>query len=66
MDITLNGERVRIDEPFTVLQLVKLRGYRLELVAVELNGAICPKRLYGETQLHDADVVEIVSFVGGG
>ena len=35
-------------------------------IAVERNGEIVPKRLYGETVLQDNDVIEVVSFVGGG
>jgi len=35
-------------------------------VAVELNGQIVPRRLFGETVLKNGDTVEIVSFVGGG
>lgn len=35
-------------------------------IAVERNGQIVPKRLYSETVLEDGDVLEIVSFVGGG
>ncbi len=35
-------------------------------IAVERNGEIVPKRTYGETVLEDGDVLEIVSFVGGG
>ena len=35
-------------------------------IAVERNGSIVPKAQYGETVLCDGDVVEVVSFVGGG
>lgn len=41
-------------------------GYSLSRVAVERNGEIIPKRLYGETVLADGDALEIVGFVGGG
>lgn len=41
-------------------------GYDPARIAVERNGQIVPKRLYGETVLQDGDVLEIVSFVGGG
>ena len=41
-------------------------GYSLIRVAVERNGEIIPKRLYGETVLADGDALEIVGFVGGG
>ena len=35
-------------------------------IAVERNGDIVPKAQYDETMLCDGDVVEVVSFVGGG
>lgn len=41
-------------------------GFNLTRVAVERNGEIVPKRLYGETILTDGDALEVVGFVGGG
>ena len=41
-------------------------GFNLYRVAVERNGEIVPKRLYGETVLADGDALEVVGFVGGG
>ncbi len=41
-------------------------SYDLKRIAVELNGEIVPKAEYGNTVLKDGDVVEVVSFVGGG
>ena len=35
-------------------------------IAVERNGEIVPKSHYADTVLQDGDVVEVVSFVGGG
>ncbi|MBQ6536793.1 MAG: sulfur carrier protein ThiS [Firmicutes bacterium] len=35
-------------------------------IAVERNGVIVPKSAYDATVLADGDVIEIVSFVGGG
>ena len=41
-------------------------SYDPQRIAVERNGEIVPRRTYGETVLRDGDVLEIVSFVGGG
>lgn len=41
-------------------------GYSVERIAVELQGEIVPKSRYNETILKDGDVLEVVSFVGGG
>ena len=50
----------------TVAGLVEANGYRPELIAVEVNLAIIPKNAYSTTELSEGDVVEIVSFMGGG
>ena len=50
----------------TLREYLSGAGYDPARVAVERNGQIVPKRLYSETVLQDGDVLEIVSFVGGG
>ena len=41
-------------------------NYDRTKIAVELNEDIVPKQTYEETILKNGDVVEVVSFVGGG
>ena len=41
-------------------------NYDIRRIAIELNGDIVPKAAYADTVLSDGDVIEIVSFVGGG
>lgn len=41
-------------------------GYDLKRIAVEKNGSIVPKSCYEETILEEGDILEVVSFVGGG
>lgn len=41
-------------------------GYQPDRIAVECNEEIVPKTEYDKKILRDGDVVEIVSFVGGG
>ncbi len=41
-------------------------GYKVDCVAVEINGNIIPKSKYETTQITDGDEIEIVHFVGGG
>ncbi|MDY5541877.1 MAG: sulfur carrier protein ThiS [Lachnospiraceae bacterium] len=50
----------------TVTEYLKGTSFDPMRIAVEKNGQIVPKRLYEETVLEDGDVVEVVSFVGGG
>lgn len=63
---------VKINGEFTDAEGISLEayldsaGFRRDRIAVECNGAIVPKAEYGTRILQDKDVLEIVSFVGGG
>lgn len=50
----------------TLTAYLEQEGYQMGRIAVECNGEIVPKAVYGEKILKDGDVLEIVSFVGGG
>ncbi len=47
-------------------EMLVIQGFSKGSVAVEKNEEIVPKSTYAETILKDGDVVEVVSFVGGG
>ena len=64
--ITINGKTRGLSENITVSEYLKQNQYRPERIAIELNGSILPKSAYDSTVLKDEDVMEIVSFVGGG
>ncbi len=64
--ITINGKSIELSENITVSEYLKQNQYRPERIAIELNGSILPKSSYDSTLLKDGDVMEIVSFVGGG
>ena len=64
--ITVNGKEVKGQEEQTVADYLEENGYRMNRIAVELNGEILPKYKYSETRLKDGDSMEIVTFVGGG
>ena len=64
--VTINGIQTEITAPCTVARYLEQKEYVITRIVVELNGAILPKDRYSETILTDGDVVEIVSFVGGG
>ena len=63
--ITINGEEKNC-AGMTVAQYLATTTYDPERIAVEKNGDIVPKAAYADTSLQDGDVVEVVSFVGGG
>lgn len=62
----VNGKQVELKERLTLEKFLESNGYALTKVAVELNGKIVPRKEYAATILQDADVLEIVCFVGGG
>ena len=64
--IKVNGEVAENIAGKNVAEYLIESGYDLKRVAVELNGDILPKGQYESTLLQDGDIIEIVSFVGGG
>ncbi len=50
----------------TLAEYLAETDYLTERIAVERNDEILPKAKYAETILETGDVIEIVSFVGGG
>lgn len=62
----INGQEYALTKVMSLQELLEEQGYRSNLVAVELNGAIVKRSEYGATMLTAADRLEIVSFVGGG
>lgn len=63
--VIINGEGCDYDG-LTVSEYLTRNGYKVEHVAVELNGEILPRACYPNTVLSDGDKLEVVSFVGGG
>lgn len=66
MMITLNGDEVSGCEGITLEDLVRRQNFVKSRIAIEINGKIISKREYETTQVQDGDVIEVVSFVGGG
>lgn len=62
--IILNGESC--EKTDTLLALLSEKNYRIDRIAVEINGVIIKKADYEKTILNDCDKIEVVSFVGGG
>ena len=50
----------------TVSEYLTAANYDPKRIVVERNCDIVPKERYGEIVLQDGDVLEIISFVGGG
>ncbi len=50
----------------TISQYLQTTSYDPKRIAVERNEEIVPKSKYDEVVIQDDDVIEVVSFVGGG
>ena len=67
MDIHVNGKLFSIEENTNITDLLKTYGIKDSThTAIEYNDSIIKKDLWGSTILKNNDVIEIVSFVGGG
>jgi sulfur carrier protein len=66
MKLTVNGELQDIDQAHTVRQLLEALNLAQQPVAVELNRQVVPRKLHDQTPLHEGDVLELVTLVGGG
>ncbi len=63
--VKVNGKEMDIAGE-SISEFLKSTDYDLRVIAVERNEEIVLKSMYDKTILKDEDVVEIVSFVGGG
>jgi sulfur carrier protein len=66
MRATVNGEPLELPDGLTVTQLLQHLGVRGDRVAVERNGSVVKKARHAEERVQSDDVLEIVTFVGGG
>ncbi len=63
--VKVNGTDLEVTGK-TLTEYLATTDYDPKRIAVERNGDIVFKSQYSETVLCDGDVIEIVSFVGGG
>ncbi|MFH1784787.1 MAG: cysteine synthase A [bacterium] len=68
MDVTiyLNGKKEEIKADISILELLKDKKIRPEVVTVELNEQIVPKEEYDKVVLKALDKLEFVYYMGGG
>lgn len=64
--VTVNGAPRELPAGATVATLLAAAGLRSELVAVEVNRALVPRRAHAAHRLAAGDRVELVTLVGGG
>ena len=66
MKITVNGDEVTLEDACTVADLLVRFSMHDKACAVELNRSLVTRRDHDERRIQEGDVVEIVTFVGGG
>ncbi|HEY7673909.1 MAG TPA: sulfur carrier protein ThiS [Burkholderiales bacterium] len=66
MQLTVNGQRQRLEAVTNVTRLLEALELAGKRVAVEKNGEIVPRSRYADTAIADGDRLEIVVAVGGG
>lgn len=63
--VQINGKELDMAGK-SVSQMLQEMGYGKSYIAVERNLEMVSKETYDTTLLQDGDMVEVVSFVGGG
>jgi len=66
MEIYLNGKKIEVKDNITVLELLKEKNIRPEVVTVEVNDRILKREEFENFVLKKGDIVEFVFFMGGG
>ena len=66
MKITLNGEKISINNDISLLKLLKLKNIDQKNIAIEINRKIITKNCWRKEKLNENDIIEIITAVGGG
>ncbi|MBU1043303.1 MAG: thiamine phosphate synthase [Candidatus Omnitrophica bacterium] len=66
MQLRINGKPQEIKDNFTLETLISDKGLNPSSIVVEYNAQIMPKQKWAEVILKQGDIIEIISFVGGG
>ena len=66
MRIKINGQDQELKDASTLEILAKQKQLIKNNIVMEVNGNIIPLEQWPETALKKGDIIEIISFVGGG
>lgn len=66
ISVMVNGIPREFPDPLTFNQLLDQLALAGRRLAVERNGEIVPRSLFGDAHLADGDRIEVVMAVGGG
>ncbi|VIG02610.1 thiamine biosynthesis protein ThiS [Clostridioides difficile] len=62
----VNGKEIEFEENLTVINLLNKYNLKSDRVVVEVNLEIIEESNYNTYVLKDEDIVELISFIGGG
>ena len=62
----VNGKNIELKETKILSDFLKDNNYNIGRIVIELNGEIVSKDKYNTINLKDTDVMEVLTFVGGG
>lgn len=66
MIVKINGKETEILQNLNIRELLEYLNIKTNYVAVELNKEIVKRSQWEQTFLKENDILEIVTFVGGG
>ena len=66
IQVWVNGDRQSVPGELNMPKFLEHMGTNPRLVAVEYNGEILHRQLWGNTIIQEGDRLEIVTIVGGG
>ena len=64
--ISINGKKEILENEMSILELLRKKNIRPEVVTVELNEKIIERKDYQTIILKESDMLELVYFMGGG
>ncbi|MBT2146054.1 sulfur carrier protein ThiS [Clostridioides difficile] len=62
----VNGKEIEFEKDLTVIDLLNKYNLKSDRVIVEVNLEIIEESNYNTYVLKDEDIVELISFIGGG
>ena len=62
----VNGKNIILKKQKTLTEFLNEKNYNISRIVIELNGEIVSKDKYNTIKLKDTDVMEVLTFVGGG
>jgi len=66
MKLTVNGNEMEFQDEISVQSMLEAMNNKNKMIVVEKNLEIVPKENFPITILKEGDIIEIISFVGGG